>query len=501
MAEYKGGKRDTDDEYKTIRIPFLGDPSNREVQTFSANPSKDQEYINVSFEAYRNPGSPERKYFVRPRPGYESFLVPAAAPTTPRGLYVWNNDNIVYSVFGNQLYKGSVNLGVTLITSSGLCGFSEQRPGAANQFVAINDGARLYLVDTAGVVTTVTTNFPTPNTGDLVYMDGYMFVMKTDGTVWNCSVDDPASWSLTTFLTAQMENGNGVALSRQKNMLVALGSNYMQMFFNAAIPAPGSPLQNSEQLFQGIGCVSRETVASQDNKIFWVSRTQSGTLEVMMLEDLTRLTKISTEYVERSISASQGLRGYFMTIQGKAWYVLDVDYFPGPGVGNDRTYAFDLDLGVWATWGNSTGQNGWSVYYATANQSGTISSSSASLVQIKNSATIQRARFGATDGGTSFASQIRFNKLDLNSTKRKFFHSAEIVGDNSTFPSEITIEYSDDDYQTRSDPRTIDGTQPRAVVFRLGQGRRRSWIVRVPAVGTSFFRMESLEIRYSEEVR
>jgi hypothetical protein len=502
MADYKGGKRSTEQEYKTVRIPFFGGPSNRDNLAYSLNPNKDQEYINVSFESYKNPGSPETKYYARPRPGYTLVNRPPGANATARGLYVWNNNNAIYSVFGDKIYKGTTDLGVTLTTTTGLCGFSETRPGAANQSVAINDGARLYLINAADAVTTVTTNFPTPNTGDLHYLNGYFFVMKTDGTVWNCSVDDPTSWSLTTFLTAQMENGNGVALARQKNMLVALGSNYLQMFFDAAIPAPGSPLQNAEQLFQGIGCLSRETVASQDNKIIWVSRAQSGGIEVLMLEDLSKITKISTTFIERSISFATGLRGFLLSIQGKSWYVLDVDNFPAAGVGDDRTFAYDLDLGVWSTWGTGGGKSGWKIYYSTANRLGLLSSSATGLSQGISDGNIYSVGFGVTDNGASFDAEIRFNKLDLNSTKRKFYHSAEIVGDNSTYPAQVRLSYSDDDYQTQATQRVMDGTAARAVVYRLGQSRRRSWIVTIPsASSSSFFRLEALELRYSEEER
>lgn len=143
--------------------------------------------------------------------------------------------------------------------------------------------------------------FPSPNTTDLKYMDGYFFTMKSDGTIWNCSVDDPTTWPTTSFLASIMLPGRGIGLGRQNNVLVAFSDRHYQMFYDAANPF-GSPLSNIEQAMQRVGAISLNTIAAQENTLFWVSNTLTGGFSVYRLDGTANLQDIGTPTLNRSLT-------------------------------------------------------------------------------------------------------------------------------------------------------------------------------------------------------
>lgn len=143
--------------------------------------------------------------------------------------------------------------------------------------------------------------FPTPNTGNLLYFDTYWFVIKSDGTIYNCNVDDPTTWPTTSFITMLMRPGIGVSLARQHNVLVALSDRHLQIFNNAANPV-GSPLANIEQGVQQIGCVGSFTVAGNENTIYWLSSTLTGGYSVSRLDGITNVQDIGTVSLRRALT-------------------------------------------------------------------------------------------------------------------------------------------------------------------------------------------------------
>lgn len=144
--------------------------------------------------------------------------------------------------------------------------------------------------------------FPAANTGDLEFMDGYWFVIKPDGGIFNCSLDDPTTWPITSGpIFPLMLPGVGVALARQNNVLVALTDRHFQLFYDAANPV-GSPIANIEQGEQQIGCVGTFAVASNENTIFWISNTLTGGYSVCRLDGTTRLQDIGTATLRRSLT-------------------------------------------------------------------------------------------------------------------------------------------------------------------------------------------------------
>ena len=76
-------------------------------------------------------------------------------------------------------------------------------------------------------------------------------------------------------------------------------------------------------------------------------------------------------------------------------------------------------------------------------------------------------------------------------SQRKFMHELQIIGDTQAATDNISVQYSDDDYQTFSTARTIDMGQTLKQLNRLGLFRER--VFKLSYSGTNQIRLESLE--------
>lgn len=463
---------------QSIRIPFISASDFRYTST-----SKDGRFVNCYFDPVKHPVTNEVKYYLTKRPGTTRTIQPPAGAATARGVLSWKGD--LYSVYGTKIYKNTTDLGVTLTTSTGRCGMSFTRPGAAVQYLVINDGVRLYCVAmTTGTVTTVTTNFPTPNTGDLLYKDGYFFVLKTDNTLWNCNVDDPITWDPTKFITAQMQNSSGVGLATQTNVLFVFSDTSFQAFYDNA-NATGSPMQNMEAAFQQIGCAANGSIVGDEDQTTWVSKTTTGAYSVYILNGISGLKEIGYPALNRILFAEgtniSTIYGRMMRMGGRKFYVLQI-----PTTAK-RTFVYDYETSLWVDWSNTAGTDIWPMFDST---------------QHLNTLVIQHPTDGYLstispavyqDNAVNFTVLARFGRFDLDTTARKFVRRLDLIGDVQTSTCNVSLQYSDDDYVTLSTARTLDMSLTRAFCSSLGNFRRRSW--QVSYAGNLPLRLEALEIK------
>lgn len=465
-----------DTEIKTIRIPVLGSPTNRDTIA-----SKDQRFVNAYFDVIQNPVTNTPKYFFVKRPGLSRNIQPSGGAGVGRGLYVWRGD--IYTVIGTQLYKNTTNLGVTLTTSTGQCGITETRPGAGTQYLGINDGIRLYLISVAGAVTTITVNFPSPNTTDLVYMDGYFFTMKIDNTIWNCNVDDPTTWDPTKFLTAQMYNGGGVGLAHQNNLLLCFSNAHIQAFYDAA-NAAGSPLANVEQSAQQVGAVAAGTIVEDESYVTWLGNSQTGGFTVYRMRGTVNQEPIGTPGLERILLAEGAnlplCTAFSIRTGGHFFYVLKL-------ITANRTFVFDHDLKIWYEW-EAAGGGAWPIVsVAQSSTYGLLGLHPTNGWVYNITPTVYQ------DDSSNFTVLAQFGRLDFDDMRRKFVQRVDLVGDVQASSTPVTLQYSDDDYNTLSTGRTMDMAETRPFQTRFSNFRRRAW--KLSYSGSNPLRIEGLELK------
>ena len=427
----------------------------------------------------------EISYYCIKRPGTARDIQPSAAAGTGRGTYFWPKTSKKYSVVGTKIYSGTTDLGVTLTTSTGRVGFAETRPYAATNYLGINDGVKLFIISTTDVVTTVTTNFPTPNTTDLIYMDQYWFVLKADGSLWNCAADDPTTWSLSTFLVSQMMAGKGVALARIANYVLSFSDRHIQYHYDQANPS-GSPFTNVEQAMQKIGCSVQSSLAQDEDSIWWIGNGYNGEPTVWALDGTSSLNEIATEPITRLIgqegSSLSSAIGMALRVAGHRFYILNLS-------GANRTFIWHPTIKMWTEWADTT----------------TNSFPFMSVTQVTNAPLLQHTTDGYLytisptvyqDNAVNFTVTIIFGRDDFDTIKRKFCNRVDFIGDaQTTVANALSISYSDDDYATFSTARSYDPSIVHTFSRAWWNFRRRSW--KVTYVGNTPFRGWGLELDLS----
>lgn len=450
--------RPSANDIQSAVVPILGSPQYR-----STDATKDQRFVNGIFEVVKSTETGAKKFFFLKRPGLVQNINPVVAGAVGRGVKVWNGN--IYSVWGTKIYKGTTDLGVTLTTSTGLCGMEFTRPSATTPYLCVNDGVKLYRIDSSDVVTTVTTNFPNPNTTDLHYFDGYLFTITSTGIIRNCDLDDPATWDPTKFITAIMSNGSGIGLARQSNYLMYFSDRSMQTFYDNANPT-GSPLFNLEQGMLQIGAASQNSIRSDEGEITWVGKSMTGGWGVFNLKGVSNPTDISTEPVKRLLHSEGSnlvnCRAKFMRTNGHKLYILDL-------MGANRTLVYDYDIDMWYEWQAAGATTRWPIC-AASELNGT------QIVQHESNGWIYTLSNTAyRDDTTNFTVLARFGRQDFDTDINKFVTRAVLLSDQQATTAQATLQYSDDDFQTLSTARTLDMVDYRPYATNLGKYKRRAW--------------------------
>lgn len=535
------------EDIQTVRVPFLGESLAR-----GASSAKDQRFVNCYFDVLKNAVTGKPTYFLTKRPGLTENIRPTGGSATARGVYSWRGS--IYSCYGSQLYKGTTNLGVTMTTSTGQVSFEETRPTATSPVLAVNDGTSLYVIDTGDAVTvlnnvaitsssvanpsvittaaahglttgnkvilrghsgstpsiigttyTVTVTspttftipvnvtvggtggtigvFPSPNLGQLLYFDGYLFTFKTDGSLCNCDLDDARLWDPTKFIVPLMDNGNPIGIARQANFLITFMEHATQAYYNAA-NATGSPLTNYEQAMLQVGCVAPLSLVCEESYVTWVGQSDTGGYTIYQLTGLANAKSIGDPTIDRVLNAEgttvSQATAYFARSCGHAFYVLTLQ-------NANRTFVYDYDTELWVEWTDSAGGHLPVINFA-AHSGGLIAQHETNGKIYNLSPTIYQ------DDSTNFEVSATTSRMDLDTLNRKFVKSLELIGDIQATTTPVSVQYSDDDWNTFSTARTFDMVDARPMGVGFGNFRRRAW--KVSYSGNNPLRLEAFQLKF-----
>lgn len=457
----------------TVRLPLIGSPTNR-----GSDLEKDQRFVNCFPEVVANSATQGQRVYLMKRDGMQYNSNPPGTTAEGRGLYSWNGK--LYSVFANKLYSNNTAI-KTLTTSTGAVGFSEFT--AANDYLVLLDGTKGYYISTTDVVTEITdVDFPTPHLPYPVFLDNYLFVQKTTSEIFNCDAGDITSWAATSYVQPDSYPDGAVAICRQNNLLVSLGVNSVEFFYDAANAAPGSPLGRNQQAILQYGCASGTSIAQEEGLVIFVAASATGEKFVVAIEG-TKDTNISTEAVNRILLAEgsniSDSWGYLTRQKGHLMYVLCLP-------SQSRTLVYDLQTKYWHEWewydGSTDGV--FPMVDATEFQDQPYFIHQANGKIYKASPTIYQ------DDSLALKVLVQTSRFDGETAKSKFMSRMEILGDWQTTSNTMSVYWSDNDYKTWSTARTVD-LDERAYLYRLGSFRRRAF--RLYHEANTPLRLDSLE--------
>jgi len=461
------------------RLPLMGAYSNR-----GFDPNKDQRFVNIFPETRKVEQIENTKIFLNKRPGLT--LHRDYGTGEGRGVAYFNGkfyvacDNIVYEDAASPTAK------ITLTASTGPVGMIVGNSATTGDYLFICDGTSGWTINAAGTATLIVdADFPTPHIPAPTFIDGYILLAK-GSDVYNCDLDVPTSWTSSNFLSAEMFPDPIKALARQNNQVVVFGGSSIEFFYDAA-NAAGSPLSRNDSTTIQMGTAAPYCIYQSEKFCAYVSQSDSGGRAVWLIDGF-QPKKVSDEYIERIIDAEIDMsdcRGYGMRTKGHMFYVINLKTI-------GRTLVYDIDEKLWHEWSsnNAGSHQVFQCDYVSDNATG-----AAYVLHTSNGRLLKVDPSIYQDDGTNILVELVTNKYDMDTYKRKFISNMKIVGDRYTSNS-ISLQWSDDDYQTWSNVKTISLSDDYPAFQRLGSMRRRAF--KITHAADQPLRLESLDVTYTK---
>jgi hypothetical protein len=447
------------------RIPLIISPENRNTST-----AKDSKLVNCYVEIDH-----DRQFNLFRRPGMKQWGVPPGTTAAGMGTYWWNGN--VYSIFAGILYKNLAQVATGLDTSGGVYSFNSIM-GSDPKLVMQNGNAAYGYDDTAllsAALHSIDANYPQYTTKGIAYLDGYTFVLQhffgtaiTPAVIWGSvsnSVTVNGNWDPLDFITAQTSPDSGVYLAKQLVYVVCLKEWSTEFFYDVG-NATGSPLAPALNLRLPYGCASQDSVQTIADTLFWVSNNREASNQVVMVEK-AQLSVISTPEIDRLLrDADLSLvYSWHIKIDGHSFYVLTIK-------NNNLTIAYDVNQNRWEQWTDVNG-NYMPIVCSTRNAAGqTI------LQHETNGGLYYASTDYADDNGALIPITIVTPRWDAGTSRKKQASMLNFVGD--IVPGSLmSVQVSDDDYQSWSQPRMVDLGQQFPNLTHCGTFRRRAWKLQV----------------------
>ena len=402
--------------------------------------------------------------------------------------------------------------------------------GATPAKLFLKNTTAAYVYDGTTVTEVTDADYPATTVWGVVYLDGTIYVMDVAGVIYGSDLNNPLSWDALNFITANADGDAAVALARHLNYIVAFKDRTTEFLFDAGAAAPGSPLGKMQNAFMEIGCATSGSIASSDNSVYFMSKSNAKGRSISKMEGFTP-RKISTPFIDRILNGDDlaTVRSFVVKLNGHVFYVLTL-------VTSEITLVFDEVTNEWHRWSSMTRGSIVNVTGTTTTDGvATIPSTSHGLqdgdpilllgeilpISYIDADTFSVVASGAVPANTSYYPysesyfigmyyahaagedlvltldgaaiyqfststyqdngmpidvRVRTAVEDFGEMRLKTFRRLELVGDIED--TTVNLRWTDDDYQTWSIFRPIPVDVNRAQLRMLGAARRRAFEMR-----------------------
>lgn len=318
--------------------------------------------------------------------------------------------------------------------------------------------------------------------GTFAHMDGFAFIMTTNGKLWASDLNTVTGWTATSFGSANSYPDKGIGCVRHRQFIMCFGTETVEFFYNAGLTP--FPLAKSQNMTQKVGCVSADAIAQIADTTFWCGSSPQGGLSIFQYD--AGISRISTPEIDTNLilAGSSNITLTTCRFYGRSFVVV---------VASSATFVYCMEEKIWTEWNSSAAP-----WYKIVGLSvgGTMTNYSISktltggiiYAQSPSSLTFQ-------DAGVTYTATMQLDSMDMGTGARKGWESLRIIGDVQASTSNIELSYSDDDYNTTTVWGNLDLSTNLPVARRLGSSRRRSWILNHST--NTPMRIKALEIQAS----
>lgn len=415
----------------------------------------------------------------------ETFV--STAPT----LLISSSDNTAWNtssdaVTGALTFTGDTHTNTTIDNISSTTGLvvGQLLTGsgiAASTRIASIDSATAITVDTATTATaagvTITrailgkiidADFPGNASltlaGTFAHMDGYAFIMTTDGKLWASDLNTVTAWTATSFASANAAPDKGIGCIRHRNQIMCFGRDSIEFFYNPGLTP--FPLAKNISLTQRVGAISADAITSIADTVFWCGSAPQGGLSIFQYDG--GIARISTPEIdgELIVVGTDKISMTTLRYYGRSF----VQVTAGP-----YTYAYCVEEKDWFEVETTTPL----AYKCAAVQvGGTLANYAVSNVSTSGKVYVMdHSKLVFVDDTVAYTAKVQFPTDDHGTSNTKFYSRMRLIGDKSPVASTATLTYSDDDYQTETTAGTFDLTTRNPQLNRLGRGEKRAWSV------------------------
>ena len=315
--------------------------------------------------------------------------------------------------------------------------------------------------------------FPTgPYATGAVYLDTYTVIGGTNGEIYTSDPNNPTVWNALNFITAEAEPDGLVGIVKHLNYVLAFGQWSTDFYYDAG-SYPGSPLAIATPYHIELGCANGDSICSFEQTTVWIGTAKEQGPSVYSIMGVSP-SKISTPFIDRILNNSTltDVIAYPLRINGHTFYILTLADL-------NQTLVYDLNEKQWYQWtmyaiGDSdSGVNGiYAEQYFRPSYFAGVGETYFLLDDDNGKLYTLSDTYYNDDGAPIYYRSIT-PIMDSGTTKRKFYHSVEIVGDK--IPATMNIRHTSDDYKTWSNYRQVNLNNERPQVHQAGASRRRAW--------------------------
>ena len=319
----------TVDTYSASRVSLFREIALRDGGTSG----KDEDYLNVFIELVKQTKAGDQRRFIVKRAGTRETIASQTAANI-RGMHYWTDENkLVYASGRNvHIYNFNTSTNTTLsnvfVSSTGAVGFTEFLYDDGTTKMVASDGTAqvgIITIDSSNAVTTSSDlDIPThdPN---IVYLDGYLFLVKDNSSIiYNSVLNDPLSFTVDAIIAPEQEPDKVTRLAKINNYLLAFGTTSIEYYWNAANASPDSPMQRNDTPIKINTYLAG--FAQHGNAIYYIGADFNGQPDVFVLKDF-KIEQIGSPSISRYLStvtdSISSWTGNIVSFQGHTFYMIN----------------------------------------------------------------------------------------------------------------------------------------------------------------------------------